>query len=242
MALKREGCVRPHGVFGGARLGWAGQTDLGADREATHCQGAGWGSKDWDVGGAARALEGTWGLPTREVGAPGGADSAAGMAHVRKWCSCSGRGRGSARSLKGGGHWRISAKVGCQRGLRNGGRTSTQSCRVGRGRGCRGARAEAEGAGGVRGRHARARAGERPGLGHVPLLSLSTDSWAGAEGGSSSGSSGRRRPSLRGASVAEAGGHETWSTSGCRLNIFLLLNVPFFFSSTQYKLLPKDEV
>lgn len=29
-------------------------------------------------------------------------------------------------------------------------------------------------AGGVRGRHARARAGERPGLGHVPLLSLST--------------------------------------------------------------------
>lgn len=97
-------------------------------------------------------------------------------------------------------------------------------------------------AGGVRGRHARARAGERPGLGHVPLLSLSTDSWAGAEGGSSSESSGRRRPSLRGASVAEAGGHETWSTSGCRLNIFLLLNVPFFPSSTQYKLLPKDEV
>lgn len=97
-------------------------------------------------------------------------------------------------------------------------------------------------AGGVRGRHARARAGERPGLGHVPLLSLSTDSWAGAEGGSSSGSSGRRRPSLRGASVAEAGGHETWSTSGCRLNIFLLLNVPFFPPSTQYKLLPKDEV
>lgn len=67
-------------------------------------------------------------------------------------------------------------------------------------------------------------------------------SWAGAEGGSSSESSGRRRPSLRGASVAEAGGHETWSTSGCRLNIFLLLNVPFFPSSTQYKLLPKDEV
>lgn len=138
--------MRPHGVFGGARLGWAGQTDLGADREATHCQGAGWGSKDWDVGGAARALEGTRGLPTREVGAPGGADSAAGMAHVRKWCSCSGRGRGSARSLKGGGHWRISAKVGCQRGLRNGGRTSTQSCPVGWGRGCRGARAGSVGA------------------------------------------------------------------------------------------------
>lgn len=97
-------------------------------------------------------------------------------------------------------------------------------------------------AGGVRGRHARARAGERPGLGHMPLLSLSTDSWAGAEGGSSSGSSGRHRLSLRGASVAEAGGHETRSTSGCRLNIFLLLNVPFFPSSTQYKLLPKDEV
>lgn len=93
VAPKCEGRVRPHGVFGVARLEWAGQTDLRSDREATHCQGAGQGSRDLDVGHTAHAPEGRWGLPTREVGPPWGADSAVGVARVRKWCGCSARGQ-----------------------------------------------------------------------------------------------------------------------------------------------------